>query len=549
MPFVNEHAGRLKLPSDFKDFRRKKLTDGIDAIYGVKSDGKTEIQSLRFDSSKFTETQAKAWLKNNNFKPILFEPSIGKKEKKMAEDKKKEEMADEVKDVADKVEETKEEEKVMQKDVYATAEEAEERAKEMGGKGSHSMKLTIEDKEEVRYMPFPTHEEYEQALKEEEEKMGKKDDDDYEMKDDDEEKMGEDEKEKKNSQLNCDCDEAKPSCDCDKTETSARNHKVETSFNLEGVEIFSEGTWNGDKYTAKDLSAMVENFDETGFQPPLKLGHNEEQSELKDGAPALGYVNKIYIEGSKLLADFVNLPKKVYEAIKRGNYKRVSSEIYWNYKSDGKSLDRVLKAVALLGSEIPAVTNLESISGLYNKKAEYKFYLEKENEDMDTPVDMKEFKDLQEQIAKLKEEKAETEKELNERKSQQRAEKISAFVSHQKEVGRVLPAFEKQLIALLETTNDNKVYSYTADEKTIELSQFELVESIIESLPKLVEFAEISESGEFVVDRLPYTNAGDEVDRRAKLYIKHGKASKYSDALDLVLKDDETLKAEYEGQK
>lgn len=547
MPFVNEHAGRLKSPSDFKDFRRKKLTDGIDAIYGIKSDGKTEIQSLRFDSLKFTETQAKEWLKDNNFKPILFEPSIGE-ENEMAEDKKKEEieMADEVKDVADDIEETKPEEKVMQKDVYETAEEAEERAKEMGGKGSHEMK--IEETEEVRFMPFPTHDEYEQALKEEEDKMKKEDEEDM-GKQDKEEDMEKDD-EKYNSQLNCDCDEAKPECDCEKTETSARNHNVETTFNLEGVEIFSTGTWNGDKYTNKDLSAMVDNFDETGFQPPLKLGHNEEQPEMLDGAPALGYVDKIYVEGSKLLANFVNLPKKVYEAIKRGNYKRVSSEIYWNYKSNGMTLDRVLKAVALLGSEIPAVTNLESISGLYNKDAEFKFYLEKEQEVMDdTNISIKEFKTLQEELVKLKEEKALADKELDERKSQQRAEKISAFISHQKEVGRVLPAFEKQLTALLETTNDEKVYSYTAEEKTIEMSQFDLVESIIESLPKLIEFAEISESGEFVVDRLPYTSAGDEVDRRAKLYIKHGKASQYSEALKLVLKDDETLKAEYEGKK
>ena len=460
-------------------------------------------------------------------------------------------MADDVKVTEEETEvEEKEEEKVMEKDVYATEEEADARAKEMGGKGSHEMKLTIEDEEKVMYMPFPTHEEYEQALEEEEAKM--KEDEDKEMKDDDDKEMeGDHEDEKKNSQLNCDCEEAKPDCDCEKTETSARNHQVETTFNLEGVEIFSEGIWNGDKYTAKDLNAMVDNFDETGFQPPLKLGHNEEQPEMLDGAPALGYVNKIYTEGEKLLANFVNLPKKVYEAIKRGNYKRVSSEIYWNYKSNGMTLDRVLKAVALLGSEIPAVTNLESISGLYNKDAEFKFYLEKETEDMDTDnkVDIKEFKNLQEELVKLKEEKAKTDKELNERKSQQRAEKISAFISHQKEVGRILPAFENQLKALLETTNDNKVYSYTVEEKTIELSQFELVESIIESLPKLVEFAEISESGEFIVDRLPYDNAGDEVDRRAKLYIKHGKASQYSEALDLVLKDDETLKAEYEGTK
>jgi hypothetical protein len=549
MPFVEEHAGRLIDPKEFKNFRRKELANGVDAIYGIRSNGKTEIQSLRFDSSKFTETQAKAWMKDNNFNPILFEPSIGR-ENKMAEDLKLNEEEVEVKEKEDK-----EEEKVMEKDVYATAEEAEKRAEEMGGKGSHEMKLVVEDEEKVMYMPFPTHDEYEQALKEEEEAKMEEDKKEEKMEDDKEEKMKDDDededKEKYNSQLDCDCPENKPNCDCDKTETSARNHNVETTFNLEGVEIFSEGIWNGDEYTKKDLNSMVENFDETGFQPPLKLGHNEEQPEMLDGAPALGYVDKIYIDGKKLLANFVNLPKKVYEAIKRGNYKRVSSEIYWNYKSDGKSLDRVLKAVALLGSEIPAVTNLESISGLYNKNAEFKFYLEKENQDMDTEnkVDIKEFKNLQEQIAKLKEEKAVTEKELNDRKIQQRAEKIAAFVSYQKEVGKVLPAFEKQLVALLETTNDEKVYSYTVEEKTIELSQFELVESIIESLPKLVEFAEISESGEFVVDRLPYTNAGDEVDRRAKLYIKHGKASKYSEALDLVLKDDETLKAEYEGQK
>jgi hypothetical protein len=380
-------------------------------------------------------------------------------------DKKNEEL--EVSVLAEDVEVKEEEEikeKLMEKDVYATAEEAEVRAEEMGGKGSHEMKIEIEEKEEVRYMPFPTHDEYEQALSEETEEK--------------EEVVVESSQKTLNDleALNCDCPETKAECDCDKTETSAKKHAVETSFNLEGVEIFSTGTWNGDKYETKDLNAMVDNFDETGFQPPLKLGHNEEQPEMLDGAPALGYVDKIYVEGSKLLANFVSLPKKVYEAIKRGNYKRVSSEIYWNYKSNGMTLDRVLKAVALLGSEIPAVTNLESISGLYNKDAEFKYYLEKEKEIMDTiitnEVSVKEFKALQDEIAKLKEEKAITEEELNVRKSQQRAEKISTFVSHQKEVGRILPSFETQLRALLETTNDNKVYSYTLDEKTIK-SEYE----------------------------------------------------------------------------
>ena len=150
---------------------------------------------------------------------------------------------------------------------------------------------------------------------------------------------------------------------------------MEQTFNINGIEIFSEGEWNGDIYKRDDLEKMVSSFGKTGFEPPVKIGHNEEQPELKDGAPALGYIDKIYIEGKKLLADFKELPKKVYEAMKRGNYKRVSSEIYWNYAKDGKVFDRVLKAVALLGAEVPAVTNLESITGLYSKdNSELKIY-------------------------------------------------------------------------------------------------------------------------------------------------------------------------------
>ncbi|HAI44101.1 MAG TPA: hypothetical protein DCM40_41375, partial [Maribacter sp.] len=67
----------------------------------------------------------------------------------------------------------------------------------------------------------------------------------------------------------------------------------------------------------------------------------------------------------KLLADFKEIPQVLYDAMKRGNYKRVSSEIYWNYTNNGSVLDRVLKAVAILGTEIPAVTNLEAIENLY----------------------------------------------------------------------------------------------------------------------------------------------------------------------------------------
>lgn len=146
---------------------------------------------------------------------------------------------------------------------------------------------------------------------------------------------------------------------------------VEQTFNLHGVEIFAVGTWNGDIYTEKDLDSMVEAFDQVGFKPPLKLGHNmEQEKQWKDGQPAFGWVGKIYRRGKKLLADFVQLPRKIYEALKRGNYKQISSEIYWNLERNGRVFPRVLRAVALLGADIPAVSGLEAIENLYNEQQE-----------------------------------------------------------------------------------------------------------------------------------------------------------------------------------
>jgi len=456
--------------------------------------------------------------------PKEEEETLGedKKEEELGEDQEKEEYA---------------------KDVFETPEEAEKRAEEMGGKGSHEMKVEVEEEEKVMFMPFPTHEEYLKALEEEERKEELEAEDKKE--EEEMEKEEEVEEEKKHATSDCDCEDKKSLCDC-KEET--KNHELEQTFNIKGVEIFSTGVWNGDKYTTADLQDMVSNFNKTGFQPPIKLGHNDEQPEMKDGEPALGYVSKIYMEGKKLLADFIELPQKIYEAIKRGNYKRVSSEIYWNYKSDGTVLDKVLKAVALLGSEIPAVTNLESIEGLYTKLGEYRAYYQNKESEIMEKVSVKEYENLQDELEALKKDFEKANNELEVTKGQQRADKIKDFVAIHKEAGRILPSFEKELVALLENSTEDKIYSYTLEEKTVELSQFNLVEKIIQSLPKLVEFAEISENGEFVVDRQPYQSAGDEVDRRAKLYLEHGKADKYADALELVFKDDTDLKAEYEQE-
>ena len=122
-------------------------------------------------------------------------------------------------------------------------------------------------------------------------------------------------------------------------------------------EIFAAGTHNGEKYTEKDLDDMVAAFSELDFSPALKQGHVEDET----GLPALGYVSNLRRIGSKLVADFVDMPKDISDAIASKRFSRVSAEIFHNFKRAGKTFRRVLKAVALLGVEIPAVHGLKPL--------------------------------------------------------------------------------------------------------------------------------------------------------------------------------------------
>ena len=73
-PYPNEHAARLKDPSQYDSFRRENDAGGpgIDFIYGIK-DGTSEIQAIRFDKNQYSVAEAKKWLESHDFKPILFE--------------------------------------------------------------------------------------------------------------------------------------------------------------------------------------------------------------------------------------------------------------------------------------------------------------------------------------------------------------------------------------------------------------------------------------------------------------------------------------------
>ncbi len=143
------------------------------------------------------------------------------------------------------------------------------------------------------------------------------------------------------------------------------NHET---FTLTRCPVFAAGTWNDDTYTDADLDDMVSSYNalHDDFKPILKIHHGDNNENDKTALrPAFGVVSRLFRDGGTLFADFVDIPREVYEAIKHGALRRLSAEIVWDLKRAGRSFRRVLTGVALLGSDIPAVSGLGELQALY----------------------------------------------------------------------------------------------------------------------------------------------------------------------------------------
>jgi hypothetical protein len=140
-------------------------------------------------------------------------------------------------------------------------------------------------------------------------------------------------------------------------------NKMEVS-EIKGVEILKAGKWNGIQVTEKDLDQMVENFKDKVIEPYLNLNHDDKFTDkVKNtlSVVALGFVSTLKREGSSLIADFVQVPRKIAELIKAGSLKKRSVEFFKKgFRLNDKVYDNVLKAVSFFGADLPAVNNLSN---------------------------------------------------------------------------------------------------------------------------------------------------------------------------------------------
>lgn len=347
------------------------------------------------------------------------------------------------------------------------------------------------------------------------------------------------------------------------TEEQAREELTREFAELKSirdVEIFGAGKWNGDTYTVKDLDAMVAAFDEVGFRPPIKLGHGE-----KSGGRAYGWVERIRRKGDKLVADFMDLPDKVYQAIKDRAFDAVSSEIWFNIERDGKKFPRALKAVALLGSEIPGA-NLKPLreAAFDQDDAEVKQYdltikphTSENDEDDDMSEDIKSLKAdndaLREQIKNLTQKLEDGDKSEEVKNLQASLEASENKIKRLEESNRRnyvdsqvkrcnVPAYHdtiRALFGMAETTEKQ----FTVGESK-ELDGDKVVEQFIDQINSDSEklFKALSSTGKAPISD---ENPRVEADRAIRKYMEDHNVSDYMEAQAKVFAADPDLKQRY----
>ena len=140
--------------------------------------------------------------------------------------------------------------------------------------------------------------------------------------------------------------------------------RLKRAIELKAQEIFAIGEWNEISFTEADIDSIVSSFEALGLtgHVPLKLGHEGPDARDEPASQfALGWVQRVYREGKKLLADF-DVPEKVASWIKEGFLRFVSVELLKDVKASTREIPWVLDAVALLGADQPAVGILKSLS-------------------------------------------------------------------------------------------------------------------------------------------------------------------------------------------
>lgn len=329
------------------------------------------------------------------------------------------------------------------------------------------------------------------------------------------------------------------------------------------VEIFRPGSWKGSVYSESDIDDLVSSYPSLDYKAPIKLGHDE-----VDGAESWGWVQSLRKVGDTAVATISDIPKELLSKIAAKRYNAVSAEIFVNLKRNDKLYRKALKAVAILGAQIPAVGGLRALSdslpkfsadesdGIVFFNSEVKHMdevqkLKEENTELqgkviklqadlaksNTPdteiVKLKESVDAE--IQKFKELNASKDKEIDALKFTLKQMKIDEKVA-----SIASPAYKPFVEALYHAVDADKVIKFAQADKTA----YELIDSLVEKLN--ADFGGLLTQHSHHVNHSQTNDSPDvEIDKLTRKFMIDRGEKDYSVAMHAVLSDNKDLARRY----
>lgn len=315
---------------------------------------------------------------------------------------------------------------------------------------------------------------------------------------------------------------------------------------IRGAEIFSIGKWNGLEFGGTDLDAIVASFDKLTLagRVPLKFGHNTTQG-ITDGQPAIGWVSRIWRDGNKLLADFGNVPKVVFDAIRDKLYNFVSVELLQEAERNGDKFPWVLSAVALLGADLPAVGDLSDLSRLVmSRRAAMQFSragnLNLKGEATAMANEAERIADLEAKVAQFSKQNealvAEKDKLIADGKTREAStlratseQKFEAAIAAK----RLLPAHRERFFKWTFPKDNDGVIAFDQSEVERYIKENETVPSESKGGGSRVVMTEEGKTPDVVVAQ------------RVRIFMSENEGVNYKDAMVAVLRDDGVLAEDY----
>lgn len=271
---------------------------------------------------------------------------------------------------------------------------------------------------------------------------------------------------------------------------------VSKTWRMSNVEIFRSGDalkcvggkWTRLPFTADDVMNLVEAFDALGWTPPVKVTHATEQPLVLEQLPSLARAvalraAKVKGPRSKVelgaFADLEKVPDALYGAIRDGRLFQRSIEFWRNRIPDGSgsTFPMVLKAVALLGEELPAVRGMPPID-----IAPAKFGAEEPTETLTTPKEPEtpmaennskagaetviqlsadEYAKLKQtaesnaqEATRLKAEQEASAKRIAKLEADRRIESATSAAARLRDAGKITPAQEPYVLEILKSLDD-----------------------------------------------------------------------------------------------